>query len=337
MNRNPLFILVLAVCIICLALGIMNNSPKKNEQVTNIKNKSKIDKIIPQSNNRIAVITLEGVISSATSTNFFEEDSPSVTALQAINRAETDDSIKGIILRINSPGGTVGMSQRLYSAIYNARKNKPVIAVMDDIAASGGYYIASAADRIVCLPGTMTGSIGVIMSTMDFHRLLNEKLAVGENVIKSGKFKDIGSSYRAMTTEEKNLLQDIVNDSYSQFKEAIVKGRVNREDDYDAEKVPLTIDNLNKYADGRVFTGRQALSYGFVDSNGGMRAAQDMMQKMVAKKFKISEKTNLEYDKNYSKSVSFMKLLGSKSNIQSIEKYLPTSMQYAGKPLYLWE
>ncbi|MBQ2644377.1 signal peptide peptidase SppA [bacterium] len=336
MNKNPLFIALLLICVTCLFIGIFNISPTQNKIVTK-KSKTKIDKLITPIANKVAVIKLEGMISSSSTTNFFEEDSPSVTALQAITKAEKDENVKGIVLCINSPGGTVGMSQRLYNAIYSARQKKPVIAVMDDIAASGGYYVASAADRIVALPGTMTGSIGVIMSTMDFHKLLSEKLSIGENVIKSGKYKDIGSSTRIMTTDEKKLLQDMVNDSYNQFKEAIIKGRVERNDEYNVEKTILTLEKINKYADGRVFTGRQARDYGFVDSIGGIQSANEMMKKMVYKKFNIPENTSLDYDYNYSKSPNILKLFSAGTNENSINNFLPASMKYAGKPLYLWE
>ena len=339
MNKNPFFIAVLVICTICLILGLF--TPAKNSKYKNVETKqgkTKIDNIINQNTNKIAIIRLDGVISSNEPNSIFAEDNSSVSALKALNKAEYDNNIKGIILRINSPGGTVGMSQRLYSAVINARKNKPVVAVMDDIATSGGYYVASAADRIVSLPGTMTGSIGVIMSTMDLHRLLSEKLAVNENVIKSGKYKDIGSSTRAMTADERSLLQDVVNDSYSQFKEAIINGRIQRVDEYSAKKVVLTKNNLNKYADGRVFTGRQALKYGFVDSNGGMREAQTMIQKMAAQKFQKGDENSFPVTYvDYSTSSNFLNMLGIKSQSSAIQDFLPQSMKYAGKPLYLWE
>ena len=336
MNKNISFIIVLAICIISLILGTIKVAPSKNPP--NIeKPKTKIDKIMPKGDNRVAVINIEGVISSSSSTNFFEEDSPAMTALESIKRAEEDASVKGIMLCINSPGGTVGMSQRLYNAIMKARDKKPVIAVMSDVAASGGYYVASAADRIVALPGTMTGSIGVIMSTMDYHRLLNEKLSVSENVIKSGKFKDMGSGSRAMTAEERALLQDMVNDSYSQFKDAIIRGRIERKDNYDTEKTDLTLNNLNKYADGRVFTGNQALKYGFVDSTGGMDSAKEMMTKMAVKKFNLPEDTKLNYDTDFSKTSNFLKLFNIQSKTNVLDEVLPQSMKYSKKPLYLWE
>ena len=134
------------------------NKSDNSEKQKNSKPKTNFSKIM--SPNKVAVIRLNGVINSTPENNIFVEENSSLVALKALNDAENDDTVKGVILRINSPGGTVGMSQRLYSAVMHVREKKPVIAVLDDIAASGGYYVASAADRIVALEGTMTGSIG---------------------------------------------------------------------------------------------------------------------------------------------------------------------------------
>ncbi|MDO5305526.1 MAG: signal peptide peptidase SppA, partial [bacterium] len=248
--------------------------------------------------------------------------------------AENDDTVKGVILRINSPGGTVGMSQRLYSAVMHVREKKPVIAVLDDIAASGGYYVASAADRIVALEGTMTGSIGVIMSTTDAHELLTNKLGISQNVIKSGKYKDIGSSTRAMTKEERQLLQEMVNDSYQQFKSTITNGRIKRNDKYEVAKTNLTTQNLNKYADGRIFTGRQAKKLGFVDSTGGNREAKEMMIKILEKKGFTKDIIDFV---DYGKSNNFLSSLGLNQKTSVIDGLMPASVKYARKPLYLWE
>ena len=308
------------------------NKSDDNVKPTNTKSKANISKLM--SPNKVAIIGLNGVINSTPESNIFVEENSSLVALRALNQAETDDTVKGVILRINSPGGTVGMSQRLYSAVMHVRKKKPVIAVLDDIAASGGYYVASAADRIVALEGTMTGSIGVIMSTTDAHELLTNKLGISQNVIKSGKYKDIGSSTRAMTKEERQLLQDMVNDSYQQFKTAIINGRIKRDDKYDVAKTTLTTANLNKYADGRIFTGRQAKKLGFVDSTGGSREAREMM-------IKILEKKNISKDiidfTDYGKSGNFFSSLGINQKTSAFDGLVPASVKYARKPLYLWE
>ncbi len=330
-NKNKLFTVVLILCVISLLLGIL--SPV-NKKIQSKKNSVSIKEIVAQ-NNKIAVIKLDGVISSESAkTVFGEEENSSLAALSALNSAEDDKNVKGVILRINSPGGTVGMSQRLYSAVINLRKKKPVIAVMDDIATSGGYYVASAADRIVALPGTMTGSIGVIMSTIDAHELLSDKLGIRDNVIKSGEFKDIGSSTRPMTDAEHELLQDMVNDSFDQFREAIIKGRIERKDKYAPEKRELTIANLDKYADGRVFTGRQAVEYGFIDSIGGSREARAMMIDILkAQRIDVSKDSFV----SYGKSSNFFSSLGINPKSSSIESFLPQSLKYSKKPLYLWE
>ena len=331
-NKNILFIIVFIVCVISLILGILTPLQNKYKEVNAEKNQSGFNKIISVNTNKIAVIQLSGVINSTSEANFLTEENSSMKALSLLSEVEQDNNVKGVILEINSPGGTVAMSQRLYNAVMKLRQKKPVIAVMDDVAASGGYYVASACDRIFAYPGTMTGSIGVIMSAMDFHKLLCEKLAINQNVIKSGKFKDIGSSSRAMTNEERQLLQDIVMDSYAQFKTAIIDGRVKRCDKYDLPKVELNENILNHYADGRVFTGRQALKLGFVDSTDGMDGAKDMVKK-IAKTNGISDVNFVEYSKNS----LFFDIFSVNKQQNSMMNFIPESMKYGRKPLYLWE
>lgn len=332
MTKNKLFIIVLTLCVISMVAGFFTPVFNKHEHNKKPKEKANISKII--SPNKVAVISLNGVINSTPENNIFVEENSSLVALKALNQAEEDITVHGVILKINSPGGTVGMSQRLYSAVMHLRDKKPVIAVLDDIAASGGYYVASAADRIVALDGTMTGSIGVIMSTTDAHELLSNKLGISQNVIKSGKFKDIGSSTRAMTSEERKLLQDMVNDSYAQFKEAIINGRVKRNDDYEVAKVDLTLQNLNNYSDGRIFTGRQALKLGFVDSTGGNREAKEMMLKILEKKNLSKDNVNFV---DYGKTNNFLTSLGLNQKTNVFDGIIPASVKYARKPLYLWE
>lgn len=332
MTKNKLFIIVLTLCIISMIAGFFTPVLNKGEHNKKPKDKTNISKII--SPNKVAIISLNGVINSTPENNVFVEENSSLAALKALNQAENDVTVHGVILKINSPGGTVGMSQRLYSSVMNLRKKKPVIAVLDDIAASGGYYVASAADRIVSLEGTMTGSIGVIMSTTDAHELLTNKLGISQNVIKSGKYKDIGSSSRAMTNEERQLLQEMVNDSYQQFKEAITNGRIKRNDNYEIAKVDLTTKNLNKYADGRIFTGRQALKLGFVDSTGGNEEAKEMMLKILEKK--NLNKNNVDFVE-YGKTTNFLTSLGLNQKTNMFDGIIPASVKYARKPLYLWE
>lgn len=171
-----------------------------------------------------------------------------------------DDSIEAVVLRVDSPGGGVGPSQEIYTEIERLTALKPVVVSMGSVAASGGYYVAAPADKIVANPGTITGSIGVIMGFTNYEELL-EKIGLKSMVVKSGKHKDIGSPVRSMTDEDRAILQSLIDDVHRQFVSAIAKGR---EMDPDAV-LPL--------ADGRIFTGKQALELGLVDQLGNFRDA----------------------------------------------------------------
>jgi protease-4 len=167
-----------------------------------------------------------------------------------------DSSVKAIVLRIDSPGGGVVASQEIYNAVRNAKKDgKKIVASMGSVAASGGYYVAAAADKIVANPGTLTGSIGVKMEFASVEKLM-EKIGVKGLVVKAGEYKDIGSPFREMTEHEKQLLQGVIDDVHSQFIEAVSEGR------------GLPVEDVKAIADGRIFTGRQALALKLVDRLG---------------------------------------------------------------------
>lgn len=171
-----------------------------------------------------------------------------------------NQSIKAVILRIDSPGGAVGPSQEIYQEVLRLQKKKPVIVSMGSVAASGGYYIAAAAGRLFANPGTITGSIGVIMTFPNYEELM-EKVGVATVVVKSGRFKDMGSATRAFTEDERKLLQAMIDDVHAQFVEAVSQGR------------ELSAEEVAKIADGRIFSGRQALSLGLIDELGGFQDA----------------------------------------------------------------
>ncbi|MBI4347677.1 MAG: signal peptide peptidase SppA [Elusimicrobia bacterium] len=172
------------------------------------------------------------------------------------------NEVKAIVLDINSPGGTVGAVQELHSALLRVRreKNKPVVALLGDVAASGGFYLAAGCDKVVAHPGTLVGSIGVIFNSMNIEGLL-AKVGVKADPIKSGKHKDIGSSARPMTPEERAILQGLIDNAYGQFLKAVMDGRGLKEE----EARPL--------ADGRIFTGDQAKANRLVDELGDSRDA----------------------------------------------------------------
>lgn len=178
--------------------------------------------------------------------------------------------VKAIVININSPGGSVGAVQELYTTILRVKREhkKPIVAHLGDVAASGGYYLAITCDKIVAHPGSLVGSIGVIFNTANIEGLLG-KIGVKSRVIKSGKMKDIGSMSRPMTQEEKKLLQDLIDNSYAQFLNAVVKGR------------QLPEEKVRPLADGRIFTGEQAQANGLIDYLGDSHAAVLLAAKMA--------------------------------------------------------
>lgn len=226
---------------------------------------------------RIGEVRIEGIISQGEDKKFW---------LESLRTLAENDSVKGILVRIDSPGGTVGASQELHDAILEVRLHhqKPVYVSMGDVAASGGYYIASAADRIYAVRGTLTGSIGVIMSFPKAGELA-EKIGVGQETIKSGRFKDAGSMLREMTDPERQAFDFLIDDAYNQFVEDILLCRaepietaMQNFDEWDAYQFtrPAAPDPeafLRQAADGRVYSGSQALKLGLVDRLGGERMA----------------------------------------------------------------
>lgn len=202
--------------------------------------------------NKIGLIELEGVIISSDS--FIDQ----------LKEVKRDDDIAAIVIRIDSPGGAVAPSQEIYSEILKLKEKtkKIVVASLANVGASGGYYIACAADKIVANPGTMTGSIGAIIKLPNLKDLFG-KIGYEEQIIKSGKFKDIGSSSRKLTNEERELFQGLVDDIHQQFIESVAKSR------------DIKIEDIKKIADGRVFTGRQAMEFHLIDSLGTLEDAID--------------------------------------------------------------
>jgi len=198
--------------------------------------------------NKVAVVEIEGVIT----------DSEEI--IKEIEDFSENEHVKAIVLRIDSPGGSVAPTQEIYDAILEAGKKKKIVASMGSIAASGGYLVACGADRIVANPGTITGSISAVMHFANMEELMR-KIGVSTSVIKSGKYKDIGSPVREMTDEEKNLIQQLVDDVYDQLLDTVSQRR----------KMPK--DNVRLLADGRILTGRQAQKAGLVDFLGNQRYA----------------------------------------------------------------
>lgn len=211
----------------------------------------------------IALIRVDGIITAGRSeAGFFSgATSGSEDLIAQLERARKNKSVAAIVLRINSPGGSPAGSEEVYNEIMRVRRaGKIVYTSMADVAASGGYYIASASDRIYADSSTLTGSIGVIWSTADMSGLY-KKIGYNPQTVKSGKFKDIGSSSRPLTPEERALLQGIIMETYGQFVNDVAEGR------------RLPVAEVKKIADGRILTGSQAMKVKLVDRLGGMHEA----------------------------------------------------------------
>jgi protease-4 len=226
---------------------------------------------------RIGVVEIKGVITQ------------SADIIETLRQYKEDDGIKAIVLRIDSPGGGVGPAQEIYREVLKIRSKKKVITSMGSVAASGGYYIACASDLIVANPGTITGSIGVIMQFSNFEELL-KKIGIKGIVIKGGEYKDIGSPFRDMTSEERKIMQEVIDNVHQQFIQAVVESR------------KLDRIKVIQIADGRILTGEQAKRLGLVDQIGNMQDAIEMASKLAG----IKGKPQIVYPK---KKFSILELL----------------------------
>jgi protease-4 len=202
------------------------------------------------SKDKIAVVPIQGLLTNSRDT------------IRQFRRYEENEDVKALVLRIDSPGGTVVAAQEIYVEIQRIREDKIVLASMGNVAASGGYYVASAAQEIVANPGTLTGSIGVITEYPNFEELM-KKVGLKAEVLKSGRFKDLGNPTREMTEEERRLLQGLIDNIHRQFIRDVALGR------------GRPVEEIEPLADGRIFTGEQAQENGLVDRLGSFEDALD--------------------------------------------------------------
>ncbi len=240
MKRNPLLIVLATAAVLGLLFVIAVSL------VSLLVGSRRTALSMPGGGGNVALVKIDGLLVSSES------------IVSELKDYADDGSIKAIVIRIDSPGGGVVPSQEIFNAVKHAKKEgKKVVVSMGSVAASGGYYIAAAADKIVANPGTLTGSIGVKMEFANVEKLL-DKIGVKGMVVKAGQYKDIGSPFREMTEPEKKLLQDVIDDVHNQFIEAVSEGR----------GIPKA--DVIAIADGRIFTGRQALSLKLVDQLGDL-------------------------------------------------------------------
>lgn len=218
--------------------------------------------------NKIAVVELDGTIQDVSTSSILNSAGYNHDRfLKKLEHVGEDNSVSGIILRVNTPGGGVVESDEIHDKIVEIKEeyNKPVYVSMGNTAASGGYYVAAPADKIIAHPATLTGSIGVIMQSYNVSELA-DNLGVDMNTIKSGEFKDIMSPTREMTDEERNILQTMIDDMYDDFVQVIVDGR------------DMSESEVRDLGDGRVYTGRQAAENGLVDDLGNLEETAAIMQ-----------------------------------------------------------
>jgi protease-4 len=260
---------------------------------------------LPTGGPKVAVVEIEGIIVDG------------AAAVRELREHADNPSIKAVVLRVNSPGGVVAPTQEIFAAIQRTRKaGKPVVASLGAVAASGGYYVAVAADRIYANPGTLTGSIGVVMQLANLEGLL-KKVGVDYVVVKAGAYKDVGNFARTMTPEERKMLQALLDDVYSQFVEAVSEGR------------GLEKKDVLAFAEGRIYSGQQALALKMVDELGGFEEAVEAAGKLA----NISGRPKLVYPR---KKFSFRDLMESRLGLAGIGPLLP-ALSGIRTPLYLMQ
>jgi protease-4 len=260
---------------------------------------------LPTGGPKVAVVEIEGIIIDGTA------------AVRELREHADNSAIKAIILRVNSPGGVVAPTQEIFSAIQRARKaGKPVVATLGAVAASGGYYVAAAADRIYANPGTLTGSIGVVMQMANLEGLL-KKVGVEYVVVKAGAYKDVGNFARTMSPEERKMLQALLDDVYSQFVDAVAEGR------------GLERKEVLAFAEGRIYSGQQALALKMVDEMGGFEDAVEAAGKLA----NIQGRPKLVYPR---RKFSFKDLLESRLGLPGVGPLLP-ALSGIRTPLYIMQ
>jgi protease-4 len=274
---------------------------------------------------KVLLLDLSGVISSQDKEGWLPQPNLLATFKEELTKASKDEKVKAVVVRINSPGGTVNASDILYHELKTFKENKkiPVIASMMDVAASGGYYLAMATDAILVHPSTVTGSIGVIMLTVNAKGLL-EKVGVEANAITSGPRKDMGSPFRSMTTDEKEIFQGVIDSFYQRFLTVVQAGRPQ-----------LSAEQIKKLADGRIYSGDQAKAAGLVDDIGYLDEAIDLAKKNAGLKEArvVTYRRHGEYQNNI-----YSRVFGSGNSLSSLASMDLLSMVRGGSPqfMYLW-
>lgn len=298
-------ILLITFCVISMIVGLFLVNQKSSKQV-DADGAKLVSSLV---NDKVAVIALDGPIYES-----FETKTPFSSGLsiaetkRELKKAIEDKKTKAVLIRANSPGGTVGASQELYSIVKNIKNaKKPVVVSMGDVCASGCYYIASAANKIMANSGTLTGSIGVISHGFNFTGLM-EKLGIENQTFKAGKYKDLASGQRPITEEEQKIMDDLLADSYDQFLTDIVSGR------------GLDRAQLEQNAQGLIYTGRQALKVNLVDELGTYEDSKKLVRKILKEEYSYAKADSISFEEtwNSGKLSAFEEFIGFGMSSKSI-------------------
>jgi len=266
MLRKITFSLLL-LAVMFLATGCFsNNNLSLFQQEDDALSTILVKKPTGHTSDRILLLDIDGPIGEEGESHFFyQEEATTAVVRKKLEKAMQDSRIKAVVLRVNSPGGTVTATDIVYTQLKKFKKTTslPFVAAFMGVAASGGYYISCVSDRIYAHPTTITGSIGVLMHSFGFAGLF-EKIGMESRVIKAGKMKNLGNPFNAMTEEERAILQGIVDDAYERFIAVVAEGRPN-----------LTIEKIRELADGRIYTANQAKKLGLIDEIGDLEDAID--------------------------------------------------------------
>ncbi|MDP6925277.1 MAG: signal peptide peptidase SppA [Candidatus Scalindua sp.] len=315
------------LCCIVLSISLMGLFVVKGALTTQVKDESTkklSEKVIGGSGtDKILLIPIKGVITGQSSKKLFQE-TPSIveSVKQQLEQARDDNDIKAVVLEINSPGGGITASDIIYKKVleFKEKTDKKVIVCMQDVAASGAYYISAAADKIISHPTTITGSIGVIMPLINISNLV-EKYGIEDNSIKSGDMKSIGSPLKKMSDAERKVLYDIVDEMYTRFVNIIAAGR------------NMEVENVKTLADGRIYTGKQALDNGLVDQLGYIEDAITLAKNITG----LNEAKVIKYKKMFDLAEIFEGSMDNLFGNRTIKFSLHTSTDndFPGF-MYLW-
>ncbi len=273
---------------------------------------------------KIAVIDLDGVIVNASRSGLLSDGEHPVSALlEKLDAAAADRAVKAVILRINSPGGSVAASEYMHQELmrFRAETNKPVLAAMMDVAASGGYYVACACDEIWAHRSTVTGSIGVLMQLFDVTGTM-AKIGVTPTTIKSNELKAGGSPFEKLSARDREVFQGIINGMYEEFIAVVVAGRPE-----------LSEDRIRQLADGRVYTAQQAFDSGLVDHLGSFRDVIEEAKRRVG----VKQANVVTYSRPHAHVPNFYARSPFEANVNIVNLDMPRWLRGGGaKFMYLW-